>query len=236
MRIDVVTIFPRWFDPLWSEGVLRVAREKGIVDFHAHDLRDYARDKRRSVDDRPYGGGAGMVMTPGPIFDAVESVEAQGRAAGLSPPARRVLMTPQGKRFTQDTARRLAEEPWLLIVCGRYEGFDERVHQGLGAEPLSIGDYVLSGGEPAAAVVIDAVARLLPGSLGHEDSARTDSFSQGMLSWPQYTRPVEFRGMRVPDVLLNGDHGKIRAWRLEQARRRTAQRRPDLLGESDEQP
>ena len=230
MRIDVVTVFPRWLDPLLSEGIPRIAAEKGLVDTHIHDLRDFAVDKRRSVDDRPFGGGPGMVLAPGPVFGVVEAIEREGAQAGLDPPARRILLTPQGSRFDQRMAENLAQEPWLLLVCGRYEGFDERIHAGLGAEGLSIGDYVLSGGEPAASVVIDAVTRLLPGALGHEDSAKTDSFAGDKLSWPQYTRPVEFRGMKVPDVLLSGDHARIAAWRREEAGRRTAERRPDLLG------
>ena len=230
MRIDVLTIFPRWFALLWSDGIPRIAQEKGLADFHAHDLRDFAEDKRRSVDDRPYGGGPGMVLMPGPVFEAVEAAEAQGQAVGLVTPPRRILLTPQGRRFDQAMAEELAAEPWLLLVCGRYEGFDERIHEGLCAEGLSIGDYVLSGGEPAAGVVMDAVVRLLPGALGHGDSAATDSFSDGILSWPQFTRPVEFRGMKVPDVLLSGDHARIAAWRREQALRKTARHRPDLLG------
>lgn len=234
MRVDIITIFPRWFEALFAEGIPRIAAEKGLVDVHVHDLRSSARDKRRSVDDRPYGGGPGMVLMPEPVFDAVESAEAAGADSGRDPPARRLLLTPQGRRLDQRMAEDLANSDWLLLVCGRYEGFDERIHTGLGAEPVSIGDYVLSGGEPAACVVIDAVTRLLPGALGHEESASTDSFANDVLGWPQYTRPVEFRGMRVPEALLSGDHGRIAEWRAEQARRRTRSRRPDLLTDSDE--
>jgi len=229
MRIDVVTIFPGWFDPLLRDGIPRIAQEKGLLDAHVHDLRGYATDKRRSVDDRPYGGGPGMLMTPGPVFDAVDALEREGVAAGLAAPSRRLLMSPQGRRLDQSFMAELAACPWVSIICGRYEGFDERIHSGLGAEEVSIGDYVLSGGEPAAFVIIDAISRLLPGALGDEMSAATGSFVTGMLSWPQYTRPPEFRGMSVPEVLLSGDHGRIAQWRLEQARRRTAERRPDLL-------
>jgi len=229
MRIDVVTVFPRWFDALFADGIPRIAREKGLVELGVTDLRAFARDRRGTVDDRPYGGGPGMVLMPGPVFESVETLEAEGARAGLRPPARRMLMTPQGRRFDQRMARALAHEPWLILICGRYEGFDERIHTGLGAEAVSVGDYVLSGGEPAASVVIDAVVRLLPGALGHEDSAETDSFAAGMLSWPQYTRPPVYRGMEVPEVLLSGDHGRIAAWRRERARERTLARRPDLL-------
>jgi tRNA (guanine37-N1)-methyltransferase len=229
VRIDVVTIFPRWFDAFFAEGIPRIVRDKGLVRFQAHNLRDCAEDRRGSVDDRPYGGGPGMVMMPGPVFRAVEAVEASGAGEGLTPPARRILLTPQGTRFDQRMAERLAGERWLLIVCGRYEGFDERIHLGLGAEEVSVGDYVLSGGEPAACAVMDAVLRLLPGALGDADSARRDTFADNRLSWPQYTRPPEFRGMVVPDVLLSGDHARIAEWRREEARRRTLARRPDLL-------
>ena len=233
MRVDVLTIFPRWFEPLLAEGIPRIAVEKGLLEAHVHDLRAFSRDKRRSVDDRPYGGGPGMVLMAEPVFDAVEAAESAGVGAGRCPPARRLLMTPQGRRFDQAMAADLAKADWLLLVCGRYEGFDERIHRGLGATPVSIGDYVLSGGEPAACVIIDAVARLLPGALGHEESAPKDSFANGMLGWPQYTRPVEFRGMCVPEVLLSGDHARIAEWRDAQARERTRDRRPDLLGNSD---
>lgn len=229
MRIDVITIFPRWFDALAGEGIPRLCLEKGLLELRVTDLRDSAHDRRRSIDDRPYGGGPGMVLMPGPVFEAVEAAEADGARAGLASPATRVLLTPQGDRLDQPMAERLARLPWLVLVCGRYEGFDERIHTGLGAQGVSIGDYVLSGGEPAACVVIDAVARLLPGALGHDQSAATDSFAMRTLAWPQYTRPVEFRGQRVPEVLLSGDHARIAAWRRDRARQRTAARRPDLL-------
>jgi tRNA (guanine37-N1)-methyltransferase len=225
LRVDVITIFPDVFEPYLSEGMVGIARRKGCLDVCVHDLREYTTDKHRSVDDRPYGGGPGMVMMPGPVFAAVEDIEARDRAA-----ARRILLSPQGRAFHQALAAELAHEPRLLLISGRYEGFDERIRVGLEAEELSIGDYVLTGGELPALVVIDAVARLLPDVLGHEDSARLDSFAaDGRLDYPQYTRPAEFRGLRVPDVLLSGNHAAIADWRREQSLRRTGERRPDIL-------
>jgi len=224
MRIDVLTIFPEMFPPILNESMLKIAQENGRVRFYVHNLRDYSEGKRRNVDDRPYGGGPGMVMKPEPIFCAVERIEAQEPA-----PARRILLTPQGTRFTQQMASALAEEERLLLICGRYEGFDERVRIGLSLTEISIGDYVLCGGELPAMVIIEAVVRLIPGVLGGEQSAEADSFSKGLLDYPQYTRPEEFRGMRVPQVLLSGHHEEIAKWREEQARDRTAQRRADLL-------
>ncbi|MFW6107250.1 MAG: tRNA (guanosine(37)-N1)-methyltransferase TrmD [bacterium] len=229
MRIDILTLFPRILDGFLEEGLVRLAREKGIVDVHRWDIRDYTDDRHRKVDDRPYGGGPGMVMMPGPVFAAVEAADAAG-----SPPARKVLLTPQGRTFCQAVARELATERRLMLVCGRYEGFDERIHQGLGAEGLSIGDYVLAGGEVAAMAVVEAVVRLLPGALGHPESATRDSFEGGVLDHPQYTRPPVFRGMAVPDILLSGDHERIRAWRARQARQRTRRRRPDLAPEGSQ--
>jgi len=224
MRVDILTLFPAMFEPVLGESILRIAREKGLVEFHVHDLRPFGEGARRNVDDRPYGGGPGMVMTCGPVFRAVEAIDEQ--AGGR---ARRLLTSPQGRLFTHQLALSLASEERLLIVCGRYEGYDERIPLGLGAEEISIGDYVLTGGELPAMVIVDAVTRLVPGVLGDQDSARRDSFAMGLLGHPQYTRPPEFRGMRVPDVLLSGNHERIRRWRAEQARLRTARRRPDLL-------
>lgn len=226
MRVDVITIFPNVFEPYLSEGMLGIARTKGLLDVHIHDLRDYTTDKHRSVDDRPYGGGPGMVMMCGPVFTAVETVEKQSDVR-----SRPILLSPQGRTFDQPLAAGLALEPRLLLICGRYEGFDERIHAALGAEEISIGDYVLTGGELPALVIVDAVARLLPGVLGHEDSARLDSFSDadGVLDYPQYTRPAEFGGMKVPDVLLTGHHKAIAGWRREHSLQRTGQRRPDIL-------
>jgi len=223
MRIDILTLFPGMFQGFLHESILRLAQDKGIVEVHLWNTRDYTDDKHRKVDDRPYGGGPGMVMMPGPVFSAVEAAD-----AAVSPPARRLLLTPQGRTFTQSLARELAAEQRLMLICGRYEGFDERIHEGLAAEALSIGDYVLAGGEAAAMVVAESIARLLPGALGHPDSAVLESFEGGLLDYPQYTRPPVFRGMAVPEVLLSGDHERVRAWREERARERTRRRRPDL--------
>ena len=224
MRVDILTLFPAMFRPVLSESILRIAREKGLVDFHVHDLRASGEGSRRNVDDRPYGGGPGMVLMCGPVFDAVDAIEKQAGGA-----AYRVLTSPQGRPLAHEVALELAEKPRLLIVCGHYEGVDERISIGLKADEISIGDYVLTGGELAAMVIVDAVVRLVPGALGDEESGRCDSFAQGLLGWPQYTRPPEFRGMRAPEVLLEGDHAKVAEWRVEQARLRTAQRRPELL-------
>jgi len=224
MRVDILTLFPQMFEPVLRESILRIAQEKGVVTVHVHDLRPFGEGRRRSVDDRPFGGGPGMVLMCGPVFRAVEAVEglAQGRA-------RRVLMSPQGRRLTHELARQLAGEERLLVICGHYEGYDERIPLGLEAQEVSIGDYVLTGGELPAMVLVDAVVRLVPGVLGDAASSERDSFADGLLGYPQYTRPRVFRGMAVPDVLLSGDHERIARWRREQAKLRTAQRRPDLL-------
>ena len=224
MRVDILTLFPAMFSPVLRESILRIAQEKGLVQFHVHDLRHWGEGSRRNVDDRPYGGGPGMVMACGPVFDAVAAIETE--AAGR---ARRVLTSPQGRMLTDDLARGLAREERLLIVCGHYEGYDERIPLGLEADELSIGDYVLTGGELAAMVIVDVMARLVPGVLGDDESVKRDSFAEGVLGCPQYTRPEEYRGMRVPEVLLSGDHALIAEWRREQARLRTAERRPELL-------
>ncbi|MCS7049249.1 MAG: tRNA (guanosine(37)-N1)-methyltransferase TrmD [Verrucomicrobiae bacterium] len=221
MEIDVVTLFPRIVEGPLEESILKRARERGLVAIRVHNLRDFAHDKHRVVDDKPFGGGPGMVLKPEPIFEAVETLR--------RPESRVVLMCPQGRRLTQAVARELAQLPHLLILCGHYEGVDERVREALVQDEISIGDYVLTNGALAAAVLIDAVVRLLPGALGDETSATSDSFTNGLLEGPQYTRPAEFRGMRVPEVLLSGNHEEIARWRREQALRRTAQRRPDLL-------
>jgi tRNA (guanine37-N1)-methyltransferase len=223
MRVDILTLFPAMFPPVLSESILRIAQEKRIVECRVHDLRPFGVGSRRNVDDRPYGGGPGMVMTCAPVFRAVEEIE---REAG---PAHRILTSPQGRLLTSDVAVELAARPRLLIVCGHYEGYDERIPAGLEADEISIGDYVLTGGELAAMVIVDAVVRLIPGVLGDEESSRRDSFAQGVLGYPQYTRPPEFRGMKVPDVLLSGDHAAIADWRAAQARLRTSQRKPGLL-------
>jgi tRNA (guanine37-N1)-methyltransferase len=228
MRIDILTLFPEMFESPLSYSILKRAQEQGIVTVAVTNIRDFATDKYRKVDDKPYGGGPGMVMMPGPLFDCFEHVEKLAPHRG-----RVILLTPQGKRFDQAKARELAGEDRLILIAGRYEGFDERIRIGLGAEQISIGDYILNGGELAAMVLIDAVVRLLPGALGDEDSAKDDSFSGGLLEYPQYTRPEVFRGMKVPDILLSGDHAKIAQWRRQQALERTRQWRPDLLNTHD---
>jgi tRNA (guanine37-N1)-methyltransferase len=224
MRIDVLSLFPQFFESPLGCSIVKRAQDEGIVDIALTDIRDFTKDGYRKVDDKPYGGGPGMVMMPGPVFDCFEHVQSlcpdQGRA---------IMLSPQGQPLTQQKAVELSREKRLILIAGRYEGFDERIRTGLGAEQISIGDYVLNGGELAALVVIDAIVRLLPGTLGDEDSAKDDSFSNGLLEYPQYTRPETFRGMKVPDILLSGDHGKIKKWRREQALERTRQRRPDLL-------
>lgn len=226
MQIDVITIFPPLLAGAFEHSIIKRARDRGIVELHVHDLRDYTDDRHRTVDDYPYGGGAGMVMKPEPWFRAVESLRDQRDAAHT------ILLTPQGKRLDQAMVQRLAEEDRLIILCGRYEGVDERVREHLVDEEISIGDYVLSGGEPAAVVLVDALVRLQPGALGSPQSTVEESFSAGLLEYPQYTRPPEFRGWRVPDVLLSGDHGAVERWRRERQIERTRARRPDLLPDS----
>ena len=223
MRIDVLTLFPEAVEPFFASSIIGRARAAGVVSIHCTDIRDFAGGRHQKVDDRPFGGGPGMVMMCPPVFDAVEHVEAQDPA-----PATRVLMTPQGEPFSHDIAVQLAGEPRLLLICGHYEGFDERIRQGLHPREISIGDYVLSGGEPAAMVVVDSVVRLLPGALGDKESTENESFSAGLLEYPQYTRPREFRGVAVPEILLSGDHARIETWRTGQALRRTRDRRADL--------
>jgi len=226
VRIDVLTLFPEAIEPFCGSSIIGRAQRAGIVTVRTTNIRDFATDRHKSVDDRPFGGGPGMVMMCPPLFDAVAKVESEDPA-----PATRILLCPQGEPFTQATARELASMPRLLLICGHYEGFDERIRAGLKPREISIGDYVLSGGEAAAMVVIDAVVRLLPGALGDEQSATEESFSSGLLEYPHYTRPREFRGMAVPEVLLSGDHAKIEQWRRAEALKRTLQRRPDLLKE-----
>ncbi|MDP2950059.1 MAG: tRNA (guanosine(37)-N1)-methyltransferase TrmD [Chloroflexota bacterium] len=228
MRIDILTIFPGMFRGPFEESIVKRAVEKGLVQIFVHDIRDYASDKHRTVDDYPYGGGPGMVMKAEPLFAAVESV--QGQAAEQGPV---ILLAPQGRLFDQGVAVELARHDRLILICGHYEGMDARVHEHLATDEISIGDYVLSGGELAAMVVVDAVVRQLPGALGSPESSADDSFSQGLLEYPQYTRPADFRGMGVPEVLLSGNHGEIARWRRQQSLLRTAQRRPDLLARAD---
>ena len=223
MRFDIITIFPEMFTGVFSGGVVKRALDREIVRIEVHDLRDFTTDKHRQVDDRPFGGLEGMVLKPEPIFRAVEAVRGDGGGKVY-------LLSPQGRTLDAGLARELAAEPQVILVCGRYEGVDERVAEHLVDGEISIGDYVLSGGELAAAVVVDAVARFVPGVVGKEGSVRNDSFSGGILDYPQYTRPREFRGHGVPAVLFSGDHKKIERWRRAQALEKTARRRPDLVG------
>jgi tRNA (guanine37-N1)-methyltransferase len=228
MRIDILTLFPEMFESPLGHSIIKRACEADVVEVVLTNIRDFTTDKYRKVDDKPYGGGPGMVMMAQPVFDAFEHVQELAPEKG-----RVVLLTPQGQKLTQQKALELSKEDRLLLISGRYEGFDERIRVGLDAEQISVGDYVLSGGELAAMIVVDAVVRLLPGALGDEDSCKDDSFSEGLLEYPQYTRPEVFRGMKVPDLLLSGDHGKIAEWRSQQARERTKKWRPDLLKDSD---
>ncbi len=223
MEIDVLTLFPRVFEGPLEESILKRAQSKGRVAVRVHNLRDFTHDKHRVVDDKPYGGGPGMLMKPEPIFEAVEKFQRADSCV--------VLMTPQGPALTQARAQEFSRRPHLVIICGHYEGVDERVREALVDEEVSIGDYVLTNGALAAAVFVDAVVRLLPGVLGDDQSAGDDSFANGLLEGPQYTRPPEFRGMQVPEVLLSGNHEAIAKWRAEWARQRTRERRPDLLKE-----
>ena len=224
MRIDVLTLFPEMFVSPLGHSILKRARERRIAEIVLSNIRDFTTDSYRKVDDKPYGGGPGMVMMCGPVFNCFEHVKDLSQEKG-----RVILLTPQGRKLDQNLASELSKEERLILIAGRYEGFDERIRLGLGAEQISIGDYVLSGGELAAMVVIDSVIRLLPGALGDEDSAQDDSFSNGLLEYPHYTRPEEFRGMKVPEILLSGDHAKIEKWRKEQALEKTKKQRPDLL-------
>jgi tRNA (guanine37-N1)-methyltransferase len=222
VRVDILTIFPGLFEGPLRESLLGKAIASGLLDVRVHDVRDHATDRHRQVDDEPFGGGPGMVMKPEPIFGAV--------AALGEDPGRVILLSPAGRRLDQGLVRELAEEPRLVLICGRYEGVDERVVEGLGAEELSIGDYVLSGGEVPALVVVEAVTRLVPGVVGKEESLSAESFEEGLLDHPHYTRPQEFRGMRVPDVLVSGDHARVAEWRRRAAEEKTRRNRPDLLG------
>ena len=224
MRIDVLRLFPDVFAELFGTSIIGRAVAAGLVDLEFTNYRDFTHDRHRSVDDRPFSGGPGMVMTCGPVFDAVDHV-----TRGCDPEPIKILLTPQGERLNQRIVAELAREKHLVLLCGHYEGFDERIRTGLRAREISIGDYVLSGGEPAAMVLVDAVVRLLPGALGHENGAASDSFADGLLEHPQYTRPRSFRGMDVPDILLSGNHAEIEAWRRREAFDRTRRRRPDLL-------
>jgi tRNA (guanine37-N1)-methyltransferase len=227
MRFDVITIFPEIFRGVFEFGIVSRAVEAGLIDIRVHDLRDYTYDRHRQVDDRPFGGGAGMVMKPEPLFRAVEGVTA------LAPDAKSVLLSPQGRLFSQRIAEEFAHEAGMVLICGRYEGVDERVVEHLVSDEVSIGDYVLSGGEIPAMVVIDAITRLIPGALGSDESAVRESFAGGLLDHPQYTRPPEYRGLKAPDVLLGGNHAEIERWRRRKAIEKTLCRRPDLIDDRE---
>ena len=221
MRIDVLTLFPAMFAGPLDESIIMRARKAGLLDLKIHQLRDWTHDRHKTVDDRPFGGGPGMLMKPEPLFEAVESLRREKTKV--------ILLSPAGRKFSQAIARELAEQKDLLLVTGHYEGFDERVRETLADDELSIGDYVLTNGALPAMVVIDAVTRLLPGVLGDDESSRDESFSHGLLEYPQYTRPAEFRGQKVPDILVSGNHAEIEKWRREQAKTRTKKQRPDML-------
>jgi tRNA (guanine37-N1)-methyltransferase len=232
LRFDIITIFPEFFGQSIDCGILRRARNAGLVEVTAHDLRQWTTDKHHVVDDRPFGGGDGMILKPEPIFAGVEALTGVSRKEDFPDRTRVILLSAQGQVFSQALARDLSQSAArIVLLCGRYEGVDERVADALATDEVSIGDYVLSGGEPAAMVLIDAVVRLLPGALGSETSAVFESFSAGLLDHPQYTRPPEFRGMRVPEVLLSGNHAEIERWRKEAAIAKTRRKRPDLLKE-----
>lgn len=224
MKIDVLTLFPEMFAGVFNHSILKKAQEKKIVSIDLMNFREYSDDKHQTVDDYPYGGGAGMVLKPQPIFDCVEALRKESKSTDPSV----ILVCPQGELYTQKKAEQLAKKEHLIFICGHYEGYDERIRS-LATEEISIGDYVLTGGELAAMVIIDSVVRLLPGVLGNEESHKQDSFSTGLLEHPHYTRPQNFRGMKVPDVLLSGNHEKIAEWREKESLRRTWERRPDLL-------
>src|SRR5579862_9920927 len=221
MKIDVLTLFPEMFTGPLDASIVFRARKEGRLDLRVHNLRDYTHDRHKTVDDRPFGGGPGMLFKPEPVFEAVEALGGES--------ARVILLSPAGRKFGQAIARELAGYEHLLLVCGSYEGFDERIREHLAHDELSIGDYVLTNGALPAMVIIDTVTRLLPGVLGDDESASEESFSEGLLEYPHYTRPAEFRGLKVPDVLLSGNHAEIAKWRGEQARLRTNERRPDLM-------
>jgi tRNA (guanine37-N1)-methyltransferase len=223
MRFDVFTLLPETFIPYLQVSILQKAAERGLVEIALHNIRDWARDKHHTTDDTPYGGGGGMVMKPEPVFEAVESV------LGPEPGCPVILLTPQGRVFNHAVAEELVRHERIALLCGRYEGVDERIREGLVSDEISIGDFVLTGGELPALIIIDAVSRLIPGVLGDPDGAADDSHASGLLEYPHYTRPPEFRGQVVPEVLLSGDHGKIEQWRREQSLLRTFKRRPDLL-------
>jgi len=225
MKIDILTIFPKTFEPILNESIIKRAQEKGSVDIAVHNIRDYSDDKHRKVDDRPFGGGPGMVFKPQPIFEAIKKLTANGKRQK----PKVILLSPQGKVLNQKLAQKLSQDKHLILICGHYEGIDERVRLKLVDEEISIGDYVLTGGELPAMVLVDTVVRLVKGVLGDEDSSKSDSFCDGLLEYPHYTRPANYKGMKVPEVLLSGDHEKIAQWRKDQSLKVTKKKRPELL-------
>jgi tRNA (guanine37-N1)-methyltransferase len=238
MQFEVFTLLPEVFPPYLESSILQRARQRGLIDVRIHNIRDYTHDRHHTTDDTPYGGGGGMVMKPEPVFEAVESVLGISSSPAQPTPFPVILLTPQGRVFTQRVAEELSRHERIALLCGRYEGVDERIREHLVTDEISVGDYVLTGGELPALMMIDAISRLLPGVLGDPTGAEDDSHSMGLLEYPHYTRPPEFRGWKVPDILLSGDHAKIEKWRREQALQRTLHKRPDMiekaeLGEKD---
>jgi tRNA (guanine37-N1)-methyltransferase len=233
MQFEVFTLLPEVFPPYLQSSILQRARQRGLIDVHVHNIRDYTHDKHHTTDDTPYGGGGGMVMKPEPVFEAVESVLGSASNQTQSMPVPIILLTPQGRVFTQRVAEELARYERIALLCGRYEGVDERIREHLVTDEISVGDYVLTGGELPALLIIDAVSRLIPGVLGDPTGAQDDSHSMGLLEYPHYTKPAEFRGWKVPDILLSGDHAKIETWRREQALSRTLKKRPDMIGKAE---
>jgi tRNA (guanine37-N1)-methyltransferase len=223
MRFDIITIFPEIFSKVFDFGIIRRAVEANLIEIHIHDLRDYTHDRHRQVDDRPFGGGAGMVMKPEPLFRAVETIANGETDVSV------ILLSPQGRLFSQPLAEEYSRKPRMVLICGRYEGVDERVVESLITDEVSIGDYVLSGGEIPSMVIVDAVTRLIPGALGCEQSAERESFAGGLLDYPHYTRPAEYRGLKAPEVLLSGNHAEVERWRRRKAVEKTLRRRPDLI-------
>jgi tRNA (guanine37-N1)-methyltransferase len=233
MQFEVFTLLPEVFSPYLESSILQRARQRGLIEVRLHNIRDYTHDRHHTTDDTPYGGGGGMVMKPEPVFEAVESVLGSSSNPSQPMPAPVILLTPQGRVFTQRVAEELSHHERIALLCGRYEGVDERVREHLVTDEISVGDYVLTGGELPALIIIDAVSRLIPGVLGDPTGAQDDSHSMGLLEYPHYTKPAEFRGWKVPEILLSGDHGKIEKWRREQALLRTLKKRPDMLEKAE---
>jgi tRNA (guanine37-N1)-methyltransferase len=233
MQFEVFTLLPDVFPPYLESSILQRARQRGLIDVRVHNIRDYTHDRHHTTDDTPYGGGGGMVMKPEPVFEAVESVLGTSLSPGQLAQVPVILLTPQGRVFTQRVAEELSHHERIALLCGRYEGVDERIREHLVTDEISVGDYVLTGGELPALLIIDAVSRLIPGVLGDPTGAQDDSHSMGLLEYPHYTKPAEFRGWKVPEILLSGDHGKIEKWRREQALLRTLKKRPDMLEKTE---